>query len=393
MLTSLKKFLYDQFKIKIEKNTSSEEMTMTFEQMVDLRGFKATKHLVETADKYQLNIFRIEKAEQAKEFKATVYFQHGLLDSSDGWISNSPRNVIPYILLNEGFDVWIGNSRGNKYCKYNIEKSAESEEFWDYSFDEMGKYDLPAVIDYIGGKTSNKKENKLIFIGHSQGCASILAGMCQNREYFESKLLMAILLSPAYTLNHIDSKIAEYLFKLEWFFKERKINEILPFNPLFQDLTNKVNFIYPTFTYTMMELFSDEETWVMCPERIKVYSCHYPSGTSLRSISHFNQIKNSKNFQSYDFGEEENLKRYGSKEVVTYDCRTIKDIPIVICAGKKDKLTHYLDLRDLRDILKESGTLLGYYEYEYMGHGSFLLSSDILWFNYVLKDIYKILKG
>ena len=27
-----------------------------------------------------------------------------------------------------------------------------------------------------------------------------------------------------------------------------------------------------------------------------------------------------------------------------------------------------------------------------MGHASFLIGSDILWFNYVLRDIYKILK-
>lgn len=34
-----------------------------------------------------------------------VYFQHGLFDSSDGWVCNYEKNCLPYILVNKGFDV------------------------------------------------------------------------------------------------------------------------------------------------------------------------------------------------------------------------------------------------------------------------------------------------
>ena len=41
-------------------------------------------------------------------------------------------------------DVWVGNVRGNRYS--NPELSPKVKNFWDYSFDEMIKYDLPAAF-------------------------------------------------------------------------------------------------------------------------------------------------------------------------------------------------------------------------------------------------------
>ena len=47
-----------------------------------------------------------------------------------------------------GYDVWLGNNRGSKYSLGHI-KSADyykHESYWEFSFPEMGKYDLPAQI-------------------------------------------------------------------------------------------------------------------------------------------------------------------------------------------------------------------------------------------------------
>ena len=37
--------------------------------------------------------------------KQPVFFQHGLLDSSDAWICNYEKNCLPYIMCKKGFDV------------------------------------------------------------------------------------------------------------------------------------------------------------------------------------------------------------------------------------------------------------------------------------------------
>jgi lysosomal acid lipase/cholesteryl ester hydrolase len=62
-----------------------------------------------------------------------------------------------------GFDVWVGNNRGNIYSRGHLSKTAEGD-FFDYSFWELGKYDLPAMIDRIRKET---KLDKIAYIGHS----------------------------------------------------------------------------------------------------------------------------------------------------------------------------------------------------------------------------------
>ena len=48
-----------------------------------------------------------------------------------------------------GYDVWLGNNRGNIYCRKHVKFTTADKEFFDYSFYEMGKYDLPAMIDKV----------------------------------------------------------------------------------------------------------------------------------------------------------------------------------------------------------------------------------------------------
>jgi hypothetical protein len=53
------------------------------------------------------------------------------------------------LLSNLGYDVWLGNNRGNIYSKDHKTLDYGSEEFEAFSFYEMGTKDLPAMIDYI----------------------------------------------------------------------------------------------------------------------------------------------------------------------------------------------------------------------------------------------------
>ena len=44
--------------------------------------------------------------------------------------------------------------------------SPDSEAFWAFSWDEMAKYDLPAMIEHV---TNVTKQPKIFYVGHSQG--------------------------------------------------------------------------------------------------------------------------------------------------------------------------------------------------------------------------------
>ena len=49
-----------------------------------------------------------------------MYLQHGLLDSSDSFIINEESKALGFVLANKGYDVWIGNTRGNKHSIEHI---------------------------------------------------------------------------------------------------------------------------------------------------------------------------------------------------------------------------------------------------------------------------------
>ena len=76
---------------------------------------------------------------------------HGLLDSSDGWIVNTKENAIGLILADEGYDVWMANTRGNKYSyKHTTLDSKKDWEYWDHAIStDIAKYDLPAFMEYV----------------------------------------------------------------------------------------------------------------------------------------------------------------------------------------------------------------------------------------------------
>lgn len=65
----------------------------------------------------------------------------------------------------------LGNSRGNRYSTAHVEKKPYSifpkqrNAYWTFTWHEMGKFDLPACIDYVLYETG---QTKLQYIGHSQ---------------------------------------------------------------------------------------------------------------------------------------------------------------------------------------------------------------------------------
>ena len=169
------------------KEHKDNEDTMEFPEMVRKLNYPLETHNVQTEDGYVLTLFRIpgKKFEEETSYidrtRQPVLFQHGLLDSSDGWICNSEANCPPYILANLGFDVWLSNSRGNKHSKMHTKFSPSSFEFWSFSFHEMGIYDIPAILDYI--TMIINRNQKIIYIWSFPSYCMMFAGLSQKLEY------------------------------------------------------------------------------------------------------------------------------------------------------------------------------------------------------------------
>ena len=60
--------------------------------------------------------------------------------------------------------MWLGNNRGNIHSRKHKTLDTKSKEFWDFSFVELGDFDLPAMIDKALEVSGNEK---LIYMAHS----------------------------------------------------------------------------------------------------------------------------------------------------------------------------------------------------------------------------------
>ena len=122
-----------------------------------------------TEDGYILRLDHIlpSNKSQVREQRPVVLLQHGISDSSITWVINQPQKALAFQLVRAGFDVWMGNNRGNINSRRHITLDPTSYEFWNFDFEDMGLYDQPAQIDFILERTGVKK--LAAYLGHSEG--------------------------------------------------------------------------------------------------------------------------------------------------------------------------------------------------------------------------------
>ena len=126
-----------------------------------IQGYKYPfeRHYYETEDGHINMCIRIPgpKGSNVEELfkrgppkRPVVILQHGLMDSCAGWVLNG-ESSLAFMLADLGYDVWMNNSRGNRYSRHHVYLDPDGgdkdkEQFWDYSFEEMAKYDQPALF-------------------------------------------------------------------------------------------------------------------------------------------------------------------------------------------------------------------------------------------------------
>ena len=95
-------------------------------------------------------------------------------------------------MATNGFDVWLNNCRGNVYSRKHRFLKTNDPRFWDFSFHEIGYYDIAAVIDFILRRTGCKSLN---YIGHSMGSTALYVLLSSRPEY-NQKIRLGITLAP-----------------------------------------------------------------------------------------------------------------------------------------------------------------------------------------------------
>ncbi|KAL4709220.1 hypothetical protein ACJJTC_010520 [Scirpophaga incertulas] len=166
-------------------NLEIEELSLRY-------GYPLMNYSVITEDGYKLKIYRI------KRNGPPVFLMHGLLSSSDDWMTAGPETSLAYLLADCGYDIWMGNARGNRHSRQNVLLTPSDSKFWDFSWHEIGVFDLPAMIDFVLKETG---QTKLKYIGHSQGTTSFYV-MASVKPEYNKKIAIMISLAPRFEENN-----------------------------------------------------------------------------------------------------------------------------------------------------------------------------------------------
>jgi len=351
-------------------------------------GYPVQVHTINTEDGYILTFFRIQAKNQTAGLPV-LWLQHGILDSSDTWIVNSePEESAPgFYFANKGYDVWLGNSRGNKHSRAHTTLNPDTDQkFWDFTWQDMATYDLPAGFLYI---TKYTGQEKISYAGHSQGTTQMWAALSENNTVVKQHLKHFIAIAPVAYIGHCNSTLLNILAKRDVIFL-MKLLDIHEFLSPDWFLTTGGIYVCRVLNFLCkdgIEVIADTDATIDNFERMDVVLGHFPAGTSLMNLNHWNQILVENTFRKFDFGTPElNMQHYNRTTPPDYDLSNV-DVPVSLFVGTQDRLGDCADNRRLKDELVNAPYKF-YNEYT-KGHVTFVWGRDMSYLGEVETEVLK----
>lgn len=354
-----------------------------FVEMCKIFGYDAEEHIVRTTDGYLLGLHRIggprdsnwrrqARASLSSE-KPVVYLHHGLLMNSEVWVAvTNPSKSLPFALADMGYDVWLGNNRGNKYSKKHLYRDPSSRMFWNFSLDDFALYDIPDIVNYILDVT---QQPDLSYIGFSQGSAQGFAALSINPQ-LNHKIRLFIAVSPAISPPGLNNDIVGALTRaspslIYLFFGTKSILKSATF---WQSIMVPSVFVR-CIDWSVNILFGWKSKNITWAQKLAAYP-HLYSYTSVKSVVHWFQIIRDGRFHVYDDEVQSVFQDEGTfYRVAPFPTQNIVT-PIVLVYGKTDTLVNIDTM--LADLPPET-TAMGIPDHEHL---------DLIWGDHVDTLVY-----
>jgi pimeloyl-ACP methyl ester carboxylesterase len=338
-------------------------------------GYPLEEHFVTTADGYVLGLYRIPRGniKNSRSIRSNqnlgppILLQHGLLDSSATFVVNSPSQSLGFILADRGYDVWLGNSRGNAFSRNHTAFQPTSALFWDFSLDDMADFDFPALVHYILSNT-DAKYTKIAYIGHSQGATQAFAAL-SAMPALQQQIALFIALAPAVYLRDTFSIPFLILAQLhtDEMFDMLGQHEFLPARKATSDIFSEVCTATPLACTSILTAICGFNPQNINVTRLPTYVAYAPSGTSVKNMAHWAQLirqsseEQSFLFRRYNYGNQCststgnpkncNTRMYGTIVPPSFNLSALTDVPIAVFSGIADILADPIDIEALREAL------------------------------------------
>ncbi|XP_044254321.1 lipase 3-like [Tribolium madens] len=325
-------------------------------ELVQKYGYPIESHQVQTEDGYLLTLHRIPRGlnNTLETTRPPVLLMHGLLSSSVDWVNMGPGTALGLLLADNGYDVWLGNQRGSTWSRKHqtLDPDTDAEKFFNFSFHEIGYFDIPAKIDYILDTTG---QEKIFYVGHSQG-TTVFFVMASERPEYNAKIRLMSALAPIAYMGHLPNplifQVAEHYDVINTLVEILHIHEFLPHYDFITELgetfcSNSSD--YRDACYWILNIIAGFDSEVD-PDFIPVITSNAPAGSCIKQFLHYFQEIKSSNFSQYDYGEDENDAHYGQKTPPLYDTSKIT-APVSLHYASNDWLAALEDVERLKNEL------------------------------------------
>lgn len=253
-------------------------------------------------------------------------------------------------MSDNGYDVWLGNARGNRHSMLHVSYNSESKDFWSFSWHEIGYYDLPAMFDYMLRITYRASA---YFIGHSQGATNLLVLLTTRPEYNQKIIQGHLMATPAYMYNVTRPLAALLNTDITWdiasvlgVYKSPSI--IYVAETLAEIFCSQVMPIAPQLCQNILFMLLGRKTGTVDIDlnTLAIIPQHVSSYVSIMQIRHYVQCIKSGKFQRYNY-KLKNQQYYNTVDPPSYQMRNIV-APIYLYQGADDILVSRWDA----DVLK-----------------------------------------
>lgn len=178
-------------------------------------GYPVEVHTMFTDDGYRIRLHRIphgrynfKRQNNSQKFNSTqskrrepLLLVHGAICSGSMWIHHPyyAKKSLAFLLADDGYDVWLFNARGTSSSLGHKTLTINDAKYWDFSWHEIGLYDITKTIDYVLEKTLEKK---IYYAGHSQGCSVFAVALTMQPSY-NQKIKGAFLMTPGIFVHNV----------------------------------------------------------------------------------------------------------------------------------------------------------------------------------------------
>ncbi|KAJ3622050.1 hypothetical protein MTP99_002583 [Tenebrio molitor] len=332
------------------------DITATTSEMAERNGYETKEHTVVTEDGYILKLFRVTSSQKGNSGKKQpVYLEHGILLDSDIWTFIGHRSLA-YSLADDGYDVWLGNQRGNPYSRGHKTLKYTDGKYWDFNLDTAMTNDIRPVLKYIADETG--MGGSIIYAGHSKGNTLMFMYASEYPEEAGSLLKGIFALSPiAYMEPQLHIKFGyTVLPTLGKYLKAFGIKSVFLHPKIVQRF---LLFICPSFPHIceFIVYLASGKPAQFKPDDLLNFFGHFPVTTGMNDLMQFGQFSTSGKFRKFDYGRRKNAKVYGQNEPPEYDLGKIK-VPAYLLYGKNDIYTSEKAIKRIYDELGSEKKIL-----------------------------------